>query len=76
MDFANDKGDSLQQKTQANNERNEKKDLQKPSSNSNPLKWIQEEFEDRNLDKVKRTLLVTLDDISKGMSKWFRLKFY
>jgi len=28
-----------------------------------------EEFEDKRLDKVKRTLLVTLDDISKGYSK-------
>lgn len=36
----------------------------------NPYKWIVEEFdEDKNLDKVKRTLLVTLDDISKGFSK-------
>ena len=35
----------------------------------NPYKWITEEFEDKNLDKVKRTLLVTLDDIAKGYSK-------
>lgn len=35
----------------------------------NLVKWIMEEFEDKNLDKVKRTLLVTLDDISKGYSK-------
>ena len=35
----------------------------------NPYKWIKEEFEDKNLDKVKRTLLVTLDDIAKGFSK-------
>lgn len=35
----------------------------------NPYKWIMEEFENRNLDKVKRNLLVTLDDISKGTSK-------
>jgi hypothetical protein len=35
----------------------------------NPYKWIMEEFEDKNLDKVKRTLLVALDDISKGYSK-------
>jgi len=35
----------------------------------NPYKWIMEEFEDKRLDKVKRTLLVTLDDISKGYSK-------
>lgn len=36
----------------------------------NPYKWIMEEFDhDKNLDKVKRTLLVTLDDISKGFSK-------
>jgi hypothetical protein len=34
----------------------------------NLVKWIMEEFEDKNLDKVKRTLLVTLDDISKGNS--------
>ena len=34
----------------------------------NLVKWIQEEFEDKNLDKAKRTLLVTLDDISKGYS--------
>ena len=39
----------------------------------NPYKWITEEFEDKNLDKVKRTLLVTLDDISKGFSKFFIL---
>ena len=37
--------------------------------NVNPYKWLMEEFEDKNLDKVKRTLLVTLDDISKGFSK-------
>lgn len=37
----------------------------------NLVKWIQEEFEDKNLDKVKRTLLVTLDDISKGYSECF-----
>ncbi len=30
-----------------------------------------EEFEDKNLDKVKRTLLVALDDISKGFSNCF-----
>jgi hypothetical protein len=34
-----------------------------------------EEFEDKNLDKVKRTLLVTLDDISKGFSKFLRINF-
>jgi hypothetical protein len=34
----------------------------------NPYKWIMEEFEDKNLDNVKRTLLVALDDISKGFS--------
>jgi len=36
---------------------------------NNPYKWIHEEFENRNLDKVKRTLLVTLDDISKGLTR-------
>jgi hypothetical protein len=35
--------------------------------NTNPYKWIMEEFENKNLDKVRRTLLVTLDDISKGI---------
>lgn len=35
----------------------------------NPYKWITEEFEDKNLDKVKRTLLVTLDDIAKGYNR-------
>ena len=35
----------------------------------NPYKWITEDFEDKNLDKVKRTLLIALDDISKGYSK-------
>ena len=45
-------------------ERSEKR--RKPT---NPYKWIKEDFEDRNLDKVKRALLVTLDDISKGKSK-------
>ena len=37
----------------------------------NPYKWLMEDFEDKNLDKVKRTLLVALDDISKGFSKSF-----
>lgn len=37
----------------------------------NLVKWITEDFqEDKNLDKVKRTLLVTLDDISKGYSTY------
>jgi hypothetical protein len=40
----------------------------KAAKNKNPYKWIMEEFEDKNLDKVKRTLLVALDDISKGTS--------
>lgn len=35
---------------------------------TNPYKWIKEDFEDRDLDKVKRALLCTLDDISKGKS--------
>ncbi|CAF0751117.1 unnamed protein product [Brachionus calyciflorus] len=36
----------------------------------NPYKWIVEEFdEDKNLEKVKRTLLVTLDDISKNINR-------
>jgi hypothetical protein len=35
----------------------------------NPYKWIKEEFEDKNLDKVKRTLLVALDDIAKGYNR-------
>ena len=38
--------------------------------NKNPYKWIMEEFENNNLDKVKRTLLATLDDISKGIGKY------
>ena len=39
------------------------------NKSKNAYKWIMEEFEDKNLDKVKRTLLVALDDISKGTSK-------
>ena len=34
-----------------------------------PYNWMMEDFEDKNLDKMKRTLLVALDDISKGLSK-------
>lgn len=41
---------------------------QQRGRSKNLVKWIQEEFEDKNLEKVKRTLLVTLDDISKGYS--------
>jgi hypothetical protein len=36
-------------------------------STTNPYKWIMEDMDNKNLDKVKRTLLVTLDDISKGL---------
>ena len=36
-------------------------------STINPYKWIMEDMDNKNLDKVKRTLLVTLDDISKGL---------
>ncbi len=30
-----------------------------------------EDFQDKKLDKVKRTLLVALDDISRGLSNYF-----
>ena len=46
-----------------------KADVNKTKKTKNPYKWIMEEFEDKRLDKVKRTLLVALDDISKGYSK-------
>lgn len=43
------------------------KNLVKKSKNA--YKWMMEDFDqDKNLDKVKRTLLVALDDISKGFS--------
>ena len=45
------------------------------TTKKNPYKWMMEEFEDTNLDKVKRTLLVALDDISKGFSKWNFVNF-
>lgn len=60
---------------------NEKEQLNNGGANrgrsKNLVKWITEDFqEDKNLDKVKRTLLVTLDDISKGYSTyqcWLKL---
>lgn len=43
------------------------KNLVKKSKNA--YKWMMEDFDqDKNLDKVKRTLLIALDDISKGFS--------
>ena len=48
---------------------NQENNLYSKKKNVNPYKWLMEEFEDKNLDKVKRTLLGTLDDISKGFSK-------
>lgn len=56
-----------------NNKENVNNLLVSNKKSKNPYKWIVEEFdEDKNLDKVKRTLLVTLDDISKGFSKALR----
>jgi hypothetical protein len=43
----------------------QKMNLKKPNA-ANPYKWLQQDFQDKNLDKVKRTLLVALDDLSKG----------
>jgi hypothetical protein len=42
-------------------------DSQAKANSNNPYKWIMEEFENKNLDKIKRSLLVTLDDLSKGL---------
>lgn len=51
-----------------NNNKENVRNLVKKSKNA--YKWMMEDFDqDKNLDKVKRTLLVTLDDISKGFSK-------
>jgi hypothetical protein len=59
-------------KRNRNNNNGEQKDSEnseKKANQTNPYKWIMQEFEeDKSLDKVKRTLLVTLDDISKGYS--------
>ena len=55
-----------------NNKENVNNLLVNNKKSKHTYKWIVEEFdEDKNLDKVKRTLLVTLDDISKGFSKDF-----
>ena len=52
-----------------NNHNNKTNNINNPNHKiKNPYKWIMEEFEDKNLDNVKRTLLVALDDISKGFS--------
>ena len=59
-----------------NNNTNSTYNSQYKSNKKNPYKWIMEEFEDKNLDKVKRTLLVALDDISKGFSKFSIFLFF
>jgi len=52
-----------------NGELNDSNNSEKKANQTNPYKWIMQDFEeDKSLDKVKRTLLVTLDDISKGYS--------
>ena len=39
------------------------------SRNKNSINWLMEEFDDKNLEKAKRTLLVALDDISRGLAR-------
>ena len=70
----NEKSIEVKKSLVLNTDSNEKTQTYKKPI-KNPYKWITEEFENRNLDKVKRNLLVTLDDISKGTSKTIKQTF-